>query len=152
MSRFCLDTSALLSLRDNEPGADRVAQLLEAPVRCVACFITRMEVLYRVWKDEGERAGRLAYEQLQALPIDWLEATEPLLLGAAELKASHRLSLADAWIAAAALQCGATLLHKDPEFQHIAGLDQEWLGQGKPSLSRPPKRAVTGRTTATPIR
>ena len=137
MSRFCLDTSALLSLRDNEPGADRVAQLLEAPVRCVACFITRMEVLYRVWKDEGERAGRLAYEQLQALPIDWLEATEPLLLGAAELKASHRLCLADAWIAAAALQCGATLLHKDPEFQHIAGLDQEWLGRGKPSLSRP---------------
>ena len=128
MSRFCLDTSALLTLRDKEPGADRVAQLLEAPVRCVACFITRMEVLYRVWKDEGERAGRLAYEQLQALPIDWLEATEPLLLGAAELKASHRLSLADAWIAAAALQCGATLLHKDPEFQHIAGLDQEWLG------------------------
>ena len=128
MSRFCLDTSALLTLRDNEPGADRVAQLLEAPVRCVACFMTRMEVLYRVWKDEGERAGRLAYEQLQALPIDWLEATEPLLLGAAELKASHRLSLADAWIAAAALQCGATLLHKDPELQPIAGLDQEWLG------------------------
>ena len=128
MSRFCLDTSALLTLRDNEPGADRVAQLLEAPVRCVACFMTRMEVLYRVWKDEGERAGRLAYEQLQALPIDWLEATEPLLLSAAELKASHRLSLADAWIAAAALQCGATLLHKDPEFQLIAGLDQEWLG------------------------
>ena len=128
MSRFCLDTSALLTLRDNEPGADRVAQLLGAPVRCVACFIIRMEVLYRVWKDEGERAGRLAYEQLQALPIDWLEATEPLLLGAAELKASHRLSLADAWIAAAALQCGATLLHQDPEFQAIAGLDQEWLG------------------------
>ena len=64
MSRFCLDTSALLTLRDNEPGADRVAQLLEAPVRCVACFMTRMEVLDRVWKDEGERAGRLANEQL----------------------------------------------------------------------------------------
>jgi PIN domain nuclease of toxin-antitoxin system len=36
MSRLCLDTSALLTLRDNEPGADRVAQLLEAPVRSVA--------------------------------------------------------------------------------------------------------------------
>lgn len=128
MSRFCLNTSALLALRDNEPGADHVAQLLEAPVRCVACFMTRMEGLNRVWTDEGERAGRLAYEQLQALPIDWLEATEPLLLSAAELKASHRLSMADAWIAAAALQCGATLVHNDPEFQPIAGLDQEWLG------------------------
>ena len=128
MPRFCLDTSALLTLRDDEPGADRVAELLEAPARCLACFITRMEVLYRVWKDEGERAGRLAYEQLQALPIDWIDATDPLLLSAAQIKASHRLSLADAWIAASALECGATLVHKDPEFLPIVGLDQEWLG------------------------
>jgi len=127
MSRFCLDTSALLTLRDDEPGADRVAQILEAPQRCRACFITRMEVLYRIWKDEGERAGRLAYEQVTALPIDWQEATEPLLIAAGQIKATHALSLADAWIAAAALQSGATLLHKDPEFQAIAGLPQEWL-------------------------
>jgi predicted nucleic acid-binding protein len=128
MTRFCLDTSAVLSLRDDEAGADRVEQALEAPVRCTACFITRMEVLYRVWKDEGERAGRLAYEQLLALPIDWQEASEPLLLRAAQIKASHALSLADAWIAAAALHSGSTLLHKDPEFQAIDGLAQEWLG------------------------
>jgi predicted nucleic acid-binding protein len=96
-------------------------------MRCTACFITRMEVLYCVWKDEGERQGRLAYEQLQALPIDWLEATEPLLLLASEIKAKQRLSLADAWIAATALQSGSTLLHKDPEFQTITTLDQEWL-------------------------
>ena len=41
--------------------------------RCYACFLTRMEVLYRVWKDENERAGRLAYEQLKALPLNWVE-------------------------------------------------------------------------------
>jgi predicted nucleic acid-binding protein len=68
-ARICLDTSALLTLRDDEPGADRVAQI----------------------------------------------------------KATHALSLADAWIAAAALHSGATLLHKDPEFQAIDGLAQEWL-------------------------
>ncbi|MEB3263300.1 MAG: PIN domain-containing protein [Synechococcus sp.] len=128
MPRLCLDTSALLTLRDNEAGADRVAHVLDQPVRCLACFISRMEVLYRVWKDEGERAGRLAYEQVRALPIDWLECSEPLLVKAAQIKASHRLSLADAWIAATALECGATLLHKDPEFRSIEALDQEWLG------------------------
>jgi len=128
MPRYCLDTSALLTLRDDEPGADRVALALEQPVRCVGCFISRMEVLYRIWKDEGERAGRLAYEQLGALPIDWLEFSEPLLVQAAQIKVCQRLSLADAWIAATALQCGATLLHKNPEFQAIDALDQEWLG------------------------
>ena len=123
-----LDTSALLTLRDDEPGAERVAQAFEQPDRCYACFLSRMEVLYRVWKDEGERAGRLAYEQLKALPLHWVEPSEPLLEQAARIKACHALALADAWIAAAALQVGATLLHKDPEFRAISDLAQEWLG------------------------
>jgi predicted nucleic acid-binding protein len=127
-SLVLLDTSALLTLRDDEPGADMVEQALEQPQRCYACFLSRMEVLYRVWKDENERAGRLAYEQLKALPLQWIEASEPLLEQAAGIKARHALSVADAWIAAAALQVGATLLHKDPEFHAIADLSQAWLG------------------------
>ena len=59
-SLVLLDTSALLTLRDDEPGADLVEQTLEQPQRCYACFLSRMEVLYRVWKDENERSGRLA--------------------------------------------------------------------------------------------
>ena len=127
MPAFCLDTSAILTLRDDEPGAERVATLLEGSDPCFACFITRMEVLYRVWKDEGERSGRLAYEQLQSLPIQWVDQTDPLLLEASRIKALHRLSVADAWIAAAALLGRATLLHKDPEFEAITQLDQSWL-------------------------
>ena len=127
MPAFCLDTSAILALRDDEPGAERVAMLLEGPDPCLACFITRMEVLYRVWKDEGERSGRLAYEQLQSLPIQWVDQTEPLLLEASRIKASHPLSVADAWIAATAILSRATLLHKDPEFEAMTELDQVWL-------------------------
>ena len=127
MPAFCLDTSAILTLRDDEPGAERVAMLLEGPDPCFACFITRMEVLYRVWKDEGEGSGRLAYEQLQSLPIQWVDQTEPLLLEASRIKATHPLSVADAWIAATALHSQATLLHKDPEFEAITELDQSWL-------------------------
>ena len=122
-----LDTSALLTLRDDEPGAERVEEALAQPDHCYACFLSRMEVLYRVWKDEQERAGRLAYEQLKALPLQWVEASEPLLERAATIKACHSLSLADAWIAAAAQQIGATLLHKDPAFQAINDLRLEWL-------------------------
>ncbi len=127
MPVFCLDTSAIITLRDDEPGAERVATLLEGPETCFACFITRMEVLYRVWKDEGERSGRLAYEQLQSLPIQWVDQTEPLLLEASRIKASHPLSVADAWIAATAILSRATLLHKDPEFEAMTELDQVWL-------------------------
>ena len=127
-----LDTSALLALRDDESGAQRVAALLvdsaKGPVpSCLACFMSRMEVLYRVWKDEGEHCGRLAHEQLLALPIRWVEASDALLMRAAELKAGFALSVADAWIAAAADLEGARLLHKDPEFRAIPQLAQEWL-------------------------
>ena len=81
-------------------GADLSEAVLSALVTllllalAIACFVTRMEALYRVWKDEGERSGRLAYEQLQSLPIQWVDQTEPLLLVASLIKASHPLSIA----------------------------------------------------------
>lgn len=131
MSSFMLDTSALLALRDDEPGAERVANLLQSSsdgeITCYGCFISLMEVLYRVWKDEGEEAGRSAYSVCQRLPITWLHESAPLLERAAEIKARFPLSLADAWIAAAALQLDAVLVHKDPEFEKVSGLQQECL-------------------------
>jgi ribonuclease VapC len=73
-------------------------------------------VFYRVWKDESEQEGRLAYQQCLSLPIEWIHEHRTLLEKAAEIKASHQLSLADAWIAATAILQGAVLVHKDPEF------------------------------------
>jgi hypothetical protein len=48
-------------------------------------------------------------------------AIDPLLERAAAIKACHALSVADAQ------QEGAVLVHKDPEFQAIHSLAQEWL-------------------------
>ena len=86
-----------------------------------------MEVFYRVWKDEGEAAGRTAYALCKTLPITWVHEHPQLLERAAAIKARHRLSLADAWIAATALETGALLVHKDPEFEQIRDLPQECL-------------------------
>jgi predicted nucleic acid-binding protein len=124
MSRYLLDTSALIALRDNEAGADAVASLLydslhSVDTECFGCFISQMELLYRVWQDEGESAGRLAYEQCRALPIARVFPDQSLLEKAAEVKATLSLSLADAWIAATAISLDATLVHKDPEFEPV---------------------------------
>jgi len=140
MKRYVLDTSALLTLRDDEPGAERVAEVLQlaasGKVRCYGCFISLMEVLYRVWCDEDEASARLAYQQCLALPIEWLHDSAALLLRAAEFKALYPLSLADAWIAACALEHSAVLLHKDPEFKSLV-IEQEVLplkARGRKSL------------------
>jgi predicted nucleic acid-binding protein len=131
VSLWLLDTSALLAFRDNEAGAERVEELLKAAAlgkhRCYGCFISLMEVYYRVWKDEGQEAGRQAYQSCLALPLEWVHETPELLQRAASLKATHPLSLADAWIAAAALELNATLVHKDPEFENLPGLIEERL-------------------------
>ena len=129
MSRYLLDTSALMTLRDNEAGADVVAALLynalqKSDTECFGSFISQMELLYRVWRDEGESAGRLAYEQCRALPITWIFPDQSLLEKAAEVKATLSLSLADAWIAATAISLDAILVHKDPEFEPVVCLQQ----------------------------
>jgi predicted nucleic acid-binding protein len=130
MKHYLLDTSALLTLRDDEPGAARVADILalssHGKVLCSGSFMSLMEVFYRVWKDEGEAAGRLAYEQCQSLPMAWVHETPELLESAAAHKAQHALSLADAWIAASAQLASAVLVHKDPEFDPLA-MEQETL-------------------------
>ena len=123
MNSYLLDTSALLTLRDDEPGADTVANLLhraaKGETRCLGCFVSLMEVFYRVWKDESEQAGRLAYAQCLSLPITWIHEDSRLLEQAAQVKARNALSLADAWIAACAQLEDAELVHKDPEFELV---------------------------------
>ena len=127
MSGFLLDTSALLALRDNERGANRVSELLSDGSPCYGSFMTLMEVFYRVWKDEGEAAGREAYANCFALPMVWIHETPEILQRAAVIEATHPLSIADAWIAATALELEITLVHKDPEFEHLPELLQARL-------------------------
>ena len=130
MKRFLLDTSAILTLRDDEAGADRVAEVLglatQGKAKCYGCFMTLMEVFHRVWRDEDKAAGQLAYQQCLALPMEWLSNTDTLMVKAAEYKALYPLSIADAWIAACASEQSAVLLHKDPEFKPLP-ISQELL-------------------------
>ena len=77
--------------------------------------------------DSGARSCRLAYEQLQSLPIHWVDQTEALLLGASQMKAFHWVYVVDAWIAAATLLIRATSPHQDSESEAIIELDQSWL-------------------------
>lgn len=120
---FVLDTSALLCLKENEPGASEVEALLRQQEKKEAVFISFMSVMelaYILEQEQGETAARQGILQLKQLPIQMVESDEPLGLAAARIKAGHKLSVADAWIAATAERLGATLVHKDPEFEPLA--------------------------------
>jgi len=120
--RFVLDTSALFCLLQNEAGAEQVDHILKTNGpgdRVFVSFISLMEYCYKLQRDFGEGIARRAYLQLKQLPLQVIESDEQLGLSAAAIKATHKLSVADAWIAATALRLGATLVHKDPEFESL---------------------------------
>jgi len=128
---FVLDTSALLALRGDEPGADRVETLLSQgkknQCRLLASFMTRMEVLYIVWREEGEQAARHALRLMDSFAVEWVSCEPTILEIAARLKAHGKLSVADTWIGATAIAYSATLIHKDPEFEPFKEIRQEIL-------------------------
>lgn len=114
-----LDTSAILTLIEDEPGADRVQEILEQG-NAVIPWIVLLEAYYISFQERGQDEADLRYALMKRLPVTFDDVLdEPRLLTAGRLKASHRLSLADAIIAAITLANAGTLVHKDPEYAAI---------------------------------
>ncbi len=119
---FLLDTSALLAYIEEEPGADRVEEILNQE-RVLLPWAVLMEVFYMTVRESGfhEAETRYAMIRQSSAKILW-EMNEALLMRAAKLKGQNRLSFADAVIAAYAIQNNAILVHKDPEYEALAGI------------------------------
>ena len=123
---FLLDTSAFITLTDKEPGFERVQSLLKAgkrgEVELHASFVTLTEVRYILTYDRGEEKAARISTALRKFPVHWHHSDDALCDEAAKLKAAHKVSFADAFVAATAKRLDATLIHKDPEFDALAGV------------------------------
>jgi predicted nucleic acid-binding protein len=122
-----LDTSAVLTLIEDEPGADRVEELLRTETVLLP-FVAGLETYYiTVWErgvDEAERRLFL----LRQLPARWLNVVDDaVLVTAGRFKAHGHLSLADSLIAGFTAEAGAILVHKDPEYETLGAVRQERL-------------------------
>ncbi len=117
---YLFDTSALLTLIEDEDGADRVQALLTEE-QVLIPWSALMEVYYITLQERGQAEADQRYALIKLLPaaILW-NVEEAVLLTAGNLKAQYRLSFADALVAAFAAQHKAILLHKDPEFEPLA--------------------------------
>ena len=120
---YVFDTSAWLTLIEDEAGADVVESLLEkanaGSIEILVSFMSFMEVFYITLQERDIEEAQTRLSLMASLPIARAESTVSLSISAARLKAKHRMSVADAWIAALAQEKGATLVHKDPEFEQI---------------------------------
>ena len=124
-SNYVLDTSAILAFLEDERGADIVSELLEKAEqgehKIFISFVTFTEIFYISIQEQEEPIAEERIKQLEMFPFSRIESNPAMSITAGRLKARNRLSFADAWIAALAIEKNAKLVHKDPEFEVLQG-------------------------------
>jgi predicted nucleic acid-binding protein len=119
---YVLDTSALLTLWNDEEGADTVERILRSDTHISVSFMSYMEGRYRIWKNTGKEESDEFSRYLSHLPLERIDITDPIIEKAVEIKATNSLSVCDSWIIATAIVTGSVLVHKDPEFEQVKAL------------------------------
>jgi ribonuclease VapC len=123
MPATVLDSFALIAFFRGETGHDVVAGLLErAGERDTPVHMTEVnyaEVKYMIIRKDGVAHWNEIVRDLPTLPIEFHLITRELSDCAADFKAQHRLSLADAFAAALAKVKKAELVTGDPEFMAL---------------------------------
>ncbi len=123
MASAILDSHALLAFFRGEETAAHVKDLLhkaasaDRPLHMTE--INYAEVKYMLLKKDGMDAWKQASDILTSLPIELHPADRSLAEIAADLKARHKISLADAFAAALAKERKAELVTGDPEFKAL---------------------------------
>lgn len=118
-----LDSHALLAYFRQEPGGERVKELLhkaataDRPLHMTE--VNYAEVNYMIRRKDGDDAWNEATRILDTLPIEYHPATRALADQAAIYKAAHKMSLADAFAAALAKEQKAELVTGGPEFKPL---------------------------------
>jgi predicted nucleic acid-binding protein len=90
-------------------------------------FIVLMELEYKLLR-HSERVAEHSLALVLNWPVTVQESSPQWRSEAARIKASARVSVADAWIAGLALLLDAELVHKDPEFDAVPELRALRLG------------------------
>jgi len=123
MSRFVLDTSALLAYIENEPGSNEIEGLfnraLDSEAILFVSSVSYIEVFYISWREQGEEVAIERLELLDDLPLHQEPLAESLIEIVGEIKVKGAMSFADCCIAGLAKLKQATLVHKDPEYEQI---------------------------------
>lgn len=126
MDNVVFDTSAWFALAESEPGADEVEAQVAAAwlgrATLHSSFVSLTELQYIRTNEQGAESAAKLVAWVKQQPVQWLQSDEALCGEAAKLKAAHKISFADAFVAATAQRFNAALVHKDPEFDALQGI------------------------------
>ena len=132
MTRYIIDSYAIIAFFEDEPGANRVASILNDMInrksKGYMSVINWGEIYYNTFRVQGEAAALSAITQLARYPIEIVEANQELTYQAVKLKARFKIAYADCFAAALAGRLKAPVLTGDQEFRKLkAEISIEWV-------------------------
>ena len=119
----CLDAWAVIAWLEDDPAAAGMEQHIGS-ARCCMSWVNAGEVHYVVHRRTDRRTADGVISQLRA-DVDLVDATGSRALAAAAIRASHRMSYADCFAVATAMEFGVPLITRDAEIASagILGLE-----------------------------
>ncbi|KFI34649.1 toxin PIN [Peptococcaceae bacterium SCADC1_2_3] len=116
--RFVLDACALIAFLNDEEGADEVEKILQiAKQEKAQIFINQLnllEVYYGVYREDGKEVAEEILSAVSKIPIKIIERiNDAILKEAGRLKATYKISIADAVAVAQAKTKHALLVTAD---------------------------------------
>ena len=132
MKRYVFDSYAMIAYFEDEPGADRVAQILRQLIQGKAkgymSAVNWGEVYYNTMREEGIAETERVILQLDKFPIQIVEVNRDFAYEAAKLKGKYRIAYADCFAVALSMKLKASLLTGDPEFRKLKEpISIEWI-------------------------
>ena len=126
MPSYVLDTSAILTVLQDEPGTETVTELLanarSGHTIVYLPFMALMELEYQSLRKLGSGATQRVLNLVSAWPVEIAHSTDEWRHRASTVKATAPVSVADAWICGLAMLLDAQLVHKDPEYDAVPDL------------------------------
>jgi predicted nucleic acid-binding protein len=136
MKGHVLDANALYRFLMNQPGADIVEGLFkrarDSKTTLLISVINWGEVYYNIAKKRGFEEAREFMAEVRLLPLNIINADEPITEAAARLKAGYGLPYADCFAAAITGKANVLLTADVKDFKKISWLQLLPLPQHKP--------------------
>jgi predicted nucleic acid-binding protein len=122
-NNYTLDSFALLCWLQGEKAASQIEGLLHrADQNLTQLFLNIInlgEIYYLIYRERGSEKAEHTLSMIESLPINLIISNKELTLKAAQLKALHPISYADAFCAATGIITKSIIVTGDPEFKHL---------------------------------
>ena len=123
MKKYVMDSFAMIAFFEDEPGANKVTEILDALMKQKAkAFMSVVnwgEIYSNTMRVQEIEEAEDVIKQFNKYPIQLIEADQALTYEAAKLKGKHKIAYADCFAAALSLRLKAPIVTGDPEFKKL---------------------------------